>query len=552
MARKQSIDFETVDYSRSETEIATSLLHCCAYNTRNMNLLKALATVSGFTMLSRITGLIREILIARMFGAGPMTDAYNVAFRIPNLLRRLSAEGAFSQAFVPILAEFKTQRSEAETKTLVDSVTTVLFWVLLSITIAGVLGASGVVYAVATGLSRENGTFDAAVFMTRVMFPYITLISITTLAAGVLNTWRQFSMPAFAPVLLNVSSIVASLWVAPHLETPVYALAYAVIVGGVLQLVIQLPALARIGMLPRITFNVLAALRNAGVKRVLAKMVPATLAVSVAQVSLIINTNIASRLAQGSVSWLAYADRLMEFPTALLGVALGTILLPSLSRANADGDAAEYSALLDWGLRLTFLLAMPSAVGLFVYAEPLTATLYQYGRFDATDVAMTAHALTAYGVGLVGLILIKILAPGFYAKQDIKTPVKIAIVVLIATQLSNLLFVRWFAHAGLSLSIGVGACMNAALLFVGLYKRGIYRPAPGWRLFFVQLLAACLILAGLLLWFTQSFDWVALGARPLARIALLGASLVLCAVVYFGALFLMGFNFSFFRRRTLS
>lgn len=550
MARKQSIDFETVDYSRRPTEIATSLLQCCAYNTRNMNLLKALATVSGFTMLSRITGLVREILIARMFGAGPMTDAYNVAFRIPNLLRRLSAEGAFSQAFVPILAEFKSQRSADETKTLVDSVTTVLFWVLLSITVAGVLGASGVVYAVATGLSRENGTFDAAVFMTRVMFPYITLISITTLAAGVLNTWRQFSVPAFAPVLLNVSSIVASLWVAPHLETPVYALAYAVIVGGVLQLLIQLPALARIGMVPRITINIVAALRNPGVKRVLAKMVPATLAVSVAQVSLIINTNIASRLAQGSVSWLAYADRLMEFPTALLGVALGTILLPSLSRANADGDGAEYSALLDWGLRLTFLLATPSAVGLFVYAEPLTATLYQYGRFDANDVVMTAHALTAYGVGLVGLILIKILAPGFYAKQDIKTPVKIAIVVLIATQLSNLLFVRWFAHAGLSLSIGVGACMNAALLFVGLYKRGIYRPAPGWRLFFVQLLAACLILAGVLLWFTQSFDWVALGARPLARIALLGASLVLCAVVYFGALFLMGFNFSFFRRRT--
>ncbi|MGC7411286.1 murein biosynthesis integral membrane protein MurJ [Pandoraea pneumonica] len=530
--------------------MATYLLHCCAYNTRNMNLLKALATVSGFTMLSRITGLIREILIARMFGAGPMTDAYNVAFRIPNLLRRLSAEGAFSQAFVPILAEFKTQRSAEETKTLVDSVTTVLFWVLLAITIAGVLGASGVVYAVATGLSHDNGTFDAAVFMTRVMFPYITLISITTLAAGVLNTWRQFSVPAFAPALLNISSIVASLWVAPHLETPVYALAYAVIAGGILQLLIQLPALARIGMLPRITINIVAALRNPGVKRVLAKMVPATLAVSVAQVSLIINTNIASRLAQGSVSWLAYADRLMEFPTALLGVALGTILLPSLSRAHADGDGTEYSALLDWGLRLTFLLAMPSAVGLFVYAEPLTATLYQYGRFDANDVVMTAHALTAYGVGLVGLILIKILAPGFYAKQDIKTPVKIAIVVLIATQLSNLLFVRWFAHAGLSLSIGVGACMNAALLFAGLYKRGIYRPAPGWKLFFVQLLAACLILAGVLLWFTQSFDWVALGARPLARIALLGASLVLCAVVYFGALFLMGFNFSFFRRRT--
>ncbi|MDE2286724.1 MAG: murein biosynthesis integral membrane protein MurJ [Burkholderiales bacterium] len=515
-----------------------------------MNLLKALLTVSGFTMLSRVTGLIREILIARMFGASQMTDAYNVAFRIPNLLRRLSAEGAFSQAFVPILAEFKSQRGPEETKSLIDSVATVMLWSLLTLTVLGVVGASGVVYVVATGLSREQQAFGAAVFMTRVMFSYITFISLTTLAAAILNTWKQFSLPAFAPVLLNISFIVTALWIAPHLATPVYGLAYAVIFGGVVQLAIQIPALVKIGMLPRFGWSVPAALRNRGVKRVLAKMVPATLAVSVAQISLIINTNIASRLAQGSVSWLAYADRLMEFPTALLGVALGTVLLPNLSKAHADADPIEYSALLDWGLRLTFLLALPCAVGLLVYAEPLTATLYQYGRFDGTDVIMTSRALTAYGVGLIGLILIKILAPGFYAKQDIKTPVKIAIFVLCITQLSNLLFVPLFAHAGLSLSIGVGACMNALLLFAGLYRRGIYRPTAGWGLFFVQLLAACLILAGVLMWFVQNFDWIGLHDRPLARIALLGASLVVSAAVYFGALLAMGFKFGTFRKRT--
>ncbi|PSB91818.1 murein biosynthesis integral membrane protein MurJ [Candidatus Pandoraea novymonadis] len=513
-----------------------------------MNLLKAFAMVSGFTMLSRITGLFREILIARMFGAGPMTDAYNVAFRIPNLLRRLSAEGAFSQAFLPILAEYKTQQGQNETKRFIDAVATILFWILLLLTFTGVLGATGVVYVVATGLSREEGIFDAAIFMTRVMFSYIVLISLTTLGAGVLNAWRQFSLPAFAPVLLNVSSIFASLWVAPHLETPVYALAYGVIAGGILQLSIQLPALSNIGMIPRISFDIRAAWSHQGVKRVMSQMLPATLAVSIAQVSLMINTNIASRLTQGSVSWLAYADRLMEFPTALLGVALGTILLPNLSTAHADGDPNTYSSLLDWGLRLTFLLATPSAVSLFIYAEPLTATIYQYGHFDAHDVLMTAHALTAYGIGLVGLILIKILASAFYAKRDIKTPVKIAVLVLIATQLANLLFVRWFAHAGLTLSIGVGACMNAALLFVGLYRRGIYRPASGWRLFFAQLLAACLLLSGMLLWFAQSFDWIALGQHPFMRVALLSGSLLLCGVIYFLALFVMGFNFSFFRR----
>jgi putative peptidoglycan lipid II flippase len=465
-----------------------------------MNLFRALLTVSGFTLLSRVTGLVRETLIARAFGASQFTDAFYVAFRIPNLLRRLSAEGAFSQAFVPILAEFKNTEGHDATKALVDAMSTVLAWALAVVSLAGVAGASWVVFAVASGLEHDGRAFGLAVTMTQIMFPYIIFISLTSLASGVLNTYRQFSLPAFAPVLLNVSFIGAAIFLAPHL---------------------------------------------------LIKMVPMTFGVSVAQLSLIINTNIASRLGPGAVSWINYSDRLMEFPTALLGAALGTILLPSLSKAHVDADPVEYSALLDWGLRITFLMAAPSGVALFFFAEPLTATLFHYGKFDAHSVVMVGRALSAYGVGLVGLILIKILTPGFYAKQDIKTPVIIGIIVLIAIQLSNLIFVPIFAHAGLTLSIGLGACVNATLLFIGLRKRGIYQPSPGWTRFFAQLLGACLVLAGVMHWVAGNFDWIGMRAAPLERIMLLGASLVVFGALYFGMLSAMGFKYAYFRRRTL-
>ena len=516
-----------------------------------MNLLKTLATISGMTMLSRVTGLLREFLIARAFGASAYTDAFFVAFRIPNLLRRLFAEGAFSQAFVPILAEYKNQKGDEATKALADHVATVLTWTLLLTCIAGILFAPGVVYFIATGLKSNPKAFDAAVVMTRIMFPYIGFMSLVALSGGILNTWREFKIPAFTPVLLNLSFITASLFLAPHLQQPVYALAIAVFVGGVLQLAIQIPALMKIGMLPRLSLNPAFAFSDPGVRRVLKQMVPATFAVSVAQISLMINTNIASRLANGSVSWLSYADRLMEFPTALLGVALGTILLPSLSKANSDGDTVEYSALLDWGLRLTFLLALPSAVGLATLSEPLTATLFHYGKFDAQDVAMTGNALIAYGAGLIGLILVKILAPGFYARQDIRTPVKIAIGVLIATQLMNLLFVPWIAHAGLALAIGLGACLNALFLYRGLRRRGIYTPKDGWGLFFARLTCALFLLAGVALWSAAQFDWMGMKAHPMLRIGALFLVMGVCGATYFGALLAMGFRFRDFRRVSL-
>lgn len=513
-----------------------------------MNLLKTLATISGMTMLSRITGLIRELLIARAFGASAYTDAFFVAFRIPNLLRRLFAEGAFSQAFVPILAEYKIRQGDEATKSLIDQVASALVWVLLGTCVIGIIGAPVVVYCIASGLTSDPVAFDASVWMTRIMFPYILFMSLVALAGGILNTWREFRVPAFTPVLLNVSFIVAALFVAPRMEQPVYALACAVFVGGVLQLLIQIPALVKIGMLPRFSLNPIAPFRDAGVQRVLKQMVPATFAVSVAQISLMINTNIASHLDKGSVSWLSYADRLMEFPAALLGVALGTILLPSLSKANADGDAQEYSSLLDWGLRLTFLLALPAAVMMLTIPEPLTTVLFHYGKFNELDVEMTGNALVAYGVGLIGLILVRILAPGFYAKQDIKTPVKIAIGVLIATQLMNLLFVPLIEHAGLALAIGLGACINAGFLFWGLRQRGIYAPQPGWEFFIIKLGGALFLLAGMAMWVAGQFDWIAMRSQPLHRVGALCLLMGVCGVTYFGALLAMGFRIKDFRR----
>ncbi|MES2537394.1 MAG: murein biosynthesis integral membrane protein MurJ [Pseudomonadota bacterium] len=513
-----------------------------------MNLHKTLATVSGMTMLSRVTGLIREFLIARAFGASAYTDAFFIAFRIPNLLRRLFAEGAFSQAFVPILAEYKHRKGDSATKELTDHVATVLAWALLVTCALGIAAAPIIVYFIATGLKSDPDAFNASVVMTRIMFPYIGFMSFVALSGAILNTWREFKIPAFTPVLLNLSFIVASLFVAPHMEQPIYALAIAVVAGGILQMAIQIPALIKIGMLPRLSLNPGIALSDPGVRRVLKQMVPATFAVSVAQISLIINTNIASHLEQGSVSWLSYADRLMELPTGLLGAALGTILLPSLSKAHSDGDTVEYSALLDWGLRLTFFLALPAAVGLIVLSEPITTTLFHYGKFDEQAVAMTGRALIAYGVGLIGLILVKILAPGFYARQDIRTPVKIAIGVLIATQLMNLLFVPWIAHAGLALSIGVGACLNASFLYWGLRQRGIYVPRQGWGLFFCRLVGALFLLAGVAMWTAGHFNWIALQAHPFQRIGALLVVMAACGATYFGAMLAMGFRFRDFKR----
>jgi putative peptidoglycan lipid II flippase len=524
------------------------------YNAR-MSLMKSASTVSLLTLASRITGLIRELLVASAFGASATTDAFQVAFRIPNLLRRLFAEGAFSQAFVPILAESRTRQGDEATHKLINAVGSVLFWVLLLVSLLGVLAAPGLVWLMASGL-KESGGFDAAVVMTRWMFPYIFCMSLVALSAGILNTWGHFAVPAATPVLLNLCVIGAALFLAPvlaaHGISPVMALAIGVMIGGVVQLAVQVPALARRGVVPQIAMSwsaIKAAWSHDGVHRILRQMAPALLGVSVAQLSLLVNTQIASHLGAGAVSWLTYADRLMEFPTAMLGVALGVVLLPQLSKAQAKGDAAEFSALLDWGLRLVMLLALPAAVGLVIFAKPVVTVLYHYGRFTAHDVDQTVLALMGYGVGLMGLIGVKILAPGFYARQDIRTPVRIGISVLVLTQVLNVVFVPWLAQAGLALSIGLASLVNAGWLLLGLRRAGLYKPEPGWLSYALRVVVATGLVAAGMWWAAHDFDWVALRSQPLLRVALLAACMAAVVGVYFAALMAMGLKLRQMLRR---
>ena len=469
-----------------------------------MNLLRTLAAISSMTMVSRITGLLRESLFAAAFGASNYTDAFNIAFRLPNLLRRLFAEGAFSQAFVPILTEYKTKHGQEATRTLVDHVATVLIWATMLTSIIGIIAAPVLILLIGGGLQREPEAFEASVFMTQLMFPYIVCMSFVALSSGVLNTWRQFKIPAFTPVLLNLSFIFAAVVMADWFAQPIYAMATGVCIGGLAQVALQVPSLKKLGMLPRLSLNPLTGLRDAGVRRMLSKMGPAVFSVAAAQISLLINTTIAAGLAAGAVTALQYADRLMELPTA---------------------------------------------AGMATLATPMIATLFHYGKFDSADVAASSMPLMAYSAGLLGFILVKTLAPAFFARQDVRTPVRIAVGVLVATQLMNLVFVPLFGVAGLALSIGAGACLNAAFLYNGLRTREIYVPHPGWGKFFFKLVVAVTVM-GAVSWFGQAqFDWVGMRATPLLRAGALVAIISAAAAAYFGVLVALGFRPRDFRRR---
>ena len=513
-----------------------------------MNLLKAAFSVSAMTFLSRVTGLIRDIIGFNLFGAGAAMDAFQVAWRIPNLLRRLFAEGAFSQAFVPVFAEYKAKRGDIQTKILLDRTASLLALILFVVTLIGVIVAPVLVYATAFGFAANPEKFDLTIQLVRITFPYIFFISLVALAAGILNSFSAFKTPAFTPVLLNLSVIACALLLAPHIDPPILALAWGTLLGGIAQLAFQIPALRKINMLPRISIAAWRFRKDEGVARILTLMAPALLGVSVAQISLLLNTQIASFLQTGSVSWLSVADRLMEFPSALLGVALGTVLLPSLVRHHAEDNPAEYSRLLDWGLRITLLLTLPAALGLAMLATPLIATLFQNGQFDARAVMMSRTALVAYSVGLTGIIMVKILAPGFYARQNIKTPVKIAVFTLIVTQLFNLAFVPLFQHAGLALSIGLGACVNAGLLYFFMRKQGIYLPQPEWLAFLLKIAVALYVMGGVLFWMSgPDIEW--LTATTLAKCWRLSIVIGAGALTYFLCLWMMGFRLHQFSKR---
>ncbi len=511
-----------------------------------MNLLKAALSVSSWTFLSRLTGLLRETLLVRLFGAGAQTDAFNIAFRLPNLLRRLFAEGAFSQAFVPILGEVRAREGDEAALRLIDHVAVALLWTVGLTAALGVAGAPLLVLAIGSGLVGSG--FDDATVMTRIMFPYIGCMAMVALASAVLNTWRKFAVAAATPVLLNVA-VIAGIVLAPHwMQRPIHGVAIAVMVGGIAQMGFVWWGLSRIGARPRMMISPKRAFDYAGVRRLLKQMAPALLGVSVAQISLIINSNIATHLGEGRVTWITLADRLLEFPSALLGVALGVVLTPSLTRAVASDEPAHYSALLDWGLRLTLLLALPAAVGMVLMSQGLTSILYHYGRFSVESLNQTALAVQAYSIGVVGFTLVKILAPGFYAHQDLRSPVRIAIVVLIATQLLNWLLVPSLQHVALALSISLGGLLNAGLLFAGLWRKGRYKPEPGWLRFFFKVLLALAGMAGALWWALRGIDWAALQTHVWTRIGLALGLIAAAAVLYFALLALLGFRPRDFRK----
>jgi putative peptidoglycan lipid II flippase len=523
-----------------------------------MSLIKSASIVSLFTLASRITGLVRDLLMASTFGVSAFTDAFWVAFRIPNMLRRMFGEGAFSQAFVPVLAASKEQHGEEATKLLIDKVATILSWTLVALSVLGVAGAPLFVWAIASGLQQNQQGFDAAVWMTRLMFPYIACMSLVVLSAGVLNTWKKFALPAATPVLLNLAMITAAWlgapWFKAHGIEPIYAMAVGVMVGGVLQLAVQIPALKKLGLLPKISIRwseVKTAWSDPGTKRVWSLMLPALLGVSVAQISLLINTQIASHLATGSVSWLNSASLLMEFPTAMLGVALGVVLMPQLAAAKAANDHQKYSGMIDWGLRLVVLLAVPSAVALLTFAQPLVAVLYHYGAFKDTDVQQVAHALMGYGLGLLGLVAIKVLAPAYFAKQDTKTPMQIAIGVLIFTQILNYFLVPFFQHAALALSIGLGALVNALCLLWGLLRKKTFVPLPGWGRFALQVTAASALMAVFLMWANSStaLPWLALKSAIFLRVGLLTLVVTGAIAIYFVACWAAGLKLRALLRR---
>lgn len=454
--------------------------------------------VSLMTFISRILGLVRDVVLAHLLGAGVAADVFLFAQRIPNFLRRLFAEGAFAQAFVPVLSEYSATRSHDEVRSLIDRVSGTLGLILLGVTLVGVLGSAGVVYLFGAGFAADPAKFALAEDLLKITFPFLLFVSLTAFASSVLNSFQRFAIPAITPVLLNLSLIAAAWWVAPNLDEPSYALAWAIFIGGLLQLLFQLPSLYRLKLMPRPRWG----WQDSGVRRILSLMLPALFGVSVSQINLLVDTQIASFLQEGSISWLYYSDRLLEFPLGIFGIAIATVILPSLSRNHATESVEQFSGTLDWAMKLMMLIGFPASVGLIFLAEPLLISLFQYGEFSAHDSYMASRSLITYGFGLVFFMLIKVLAPGYFARQDTRTPVKIGIIAMISNIFLNLLLMGPLGHAGLALATSLSALLNAALLFWGLKTRGVYRTSQPWWPYLLRLLVANALMLAALAWLT--------------------------------------------------
>lgn len=508
---------------------------------KKRSLLRSTGLVSLMTMLSRVLGFGRDVLLAQLFGTGVGMDAFFMAFKIPNFMRRLFAEGAFSQAFVPILAEYQQTESDVEMKRFFARVIGNLFIILLFVTVIAVICSPFIIMAFAPGFEREGARFILAASMLKITFPYLLLISMTALSGCILNTFGHFGVPAFTPVFLNICMMIAAYFFAPYFNPPEMALAWGVFLAGVVQLAFQIPFLFKAGVLvwPRIDWH------HKGVKKVLKLMLPALFGVSVVQINLLLDSMFASFLPVGSVSWLYFSDRLTFFPLGVFGVAISTVILPHLSREHAAKSSEQYSKALDWGIRVILMIALPSTLGLMLFAKPLLYSLLAYGKFSAQDVVMTQKSLMTFSLGITGFMLIKILGSAFYATQNVKTPVKIGVYAMVFNTLLCLLFIKPFAHAGLALASSLAGMLNAGSLLILLIKKGTYKPSEGWTQFLIQLVIANALLAMSIYFMADMVDWMTLSA--INRLATMLGMVIFAKVTYVIALYLCGIRVSHFR-----
>ncbi|MGY6567324.1 MAG: murein biosynthesis integral membrane protein MurJ [Halomonadaceae bacterium] len=507
-------------------------------------LMRSGLVVGVMTMVSRVMGLVRDVVVATLFGAGNGADAFFVAFKIPNFMRRLFAEGAFNQAFVPVLSEYATRGSKREVRELLDAVAGSLTAVLALITALAMLAAPWLVWVFAPGFGRDPAKLALTADMLRLTFPYLLLVSLTAFAGSVLNTWNRFAVPAFTPVLLNLSLIGAAVLLTPLMSEPAMALAWGVLIAGFAQLAFQVPFLARLGLMPRPWPN----FAHSGVKRILILMAPALFGVSVSQINLLLDTVLASLLTPGSVSWLYYSDRLVELPLGVFGIAIGTVILPALSKRHAEQSGEHFAAMLDWAVRAVLLLGLPAALALAILAEPLLISLFHYGAMTEHDIVMAAMSLRAYAFGLVAFMLIKVLAPGFFARQNTKTPVKVGIIAMVANMVFNLILIWPLAHAGLALATALSAFLNAGLLGWLLHKQGVLVFQSGWGRYAVQLVGGCVVMSVGLAWLAPEWQqWLEWGVG--ARVQWLALLVVVGAAIYFAWLAALGVRPRHFRMK---
>lgn len=499
------------------------------------SLVKSTSVVISMTMISRVFGFIRDMVTATLFGASAQFDAFSIAFRIPNLMRRLFAEGSFSQAFVPVLSEYQKTKSKEEVQRFINAMSGTLGMSLLIVTILGIVAAPLIVKIFAPGFSMSGDRFDLAVTMLRITFPYLMLISLTAFSGAILNTYSRFWVAAFTPVFLNIVMIGAAIWLSPQFAKPIIGLAWGVFIAGIVQLLFQWPFLKELNLLPRphVVF------KDPGVRRVLKLMVPALFGVSVGQINLMVDSMFASLLMVGSVSWLYYSDRLMEFPLGVFGVAISTVILPHLSRHHAAQSEESFSLTLDWALRAVMLVGIPAGVVLAVIAGPMLSTLFQYGRFDGHSVIMAQKSLSAFAIGIAPFMLVKVLAAGFYAKQDMRTPVRIAVVAMVTNTVLNILLIWPLAHAGIAMSTSLAAIVNTSFLFYFLRERGFYRPRDGWKAFLIRITIANVVLA-IWLWVGAGDVTTWIASHALWRVEHLAFLLTTAVVVYLAVLWLSG------------